>query len=47
MPRRRDQPVNDWTHFFVTAETDRLWRVTFDNPPINLVTPEMVASCRS
>jgi enoyl-CoA hydratase/carnithine racemase len=39
----QDQPVNDWTHFSVTAETDRLWRVTFDNPPINLVTPEMVA----
>jgi enoyl-CoA hydratase/carnithine racemase len=35
--------MNDWTHFSVTAETDRLWRVTFDNPPINLVTPEMVA----
>ena len=35
--------MNDWSHFSVTAETDRLWRVTFDNPPINLVTPEMVA----
>jgi enoyl-CoA hydratase/carnithine racemase len=34
--------VNQWTHFSVTAETDRLWRVTFDNPPINLVTPEML-----
>jgi enoyl-CoA hydratase/carnithine racemase len=26
----------------VIAETRRLWRVTFDNPPINLVTPEML-----
>jgi hypothetical protein len=34
----QDQPVNNWTHFSVTAETERLWRVTFDNPPINLVT---------
>ena len=34
--------MNQWTHFSVTAETDRLWRVTFDNPPINLVTPEML-----
>ena len=34
--------MNQWTHFAVTVETDRLWRVTFDNPPINLVTPEML-----
>src|SRR4051795_11949092 len=31
-----------WTHFSVAADTDSLWRVTFDNPPINLVTPEMI-----
>ncbi|AWT54393.1 enoyl-CoA hydratase/isomerase family protein [Mycolicibacterium smegmatis] len=31
-----------WTHFSVVAESDRLWRVVFDNPPINLVTPEML-----
>ncbi len=31
-----------WTHFSVDAESDRLWRVTFDNPPINLMTPEMI-----
>lgn len=31
-----------WTHFSVSAEDERLWRVTFDNPPINLVTPEML-----
>lgn len=35
--------MNQYTHFSVTAETERLWRVTFDNPPINLVTPEMIA----
>jgi enoyl-CoA hydratase/carnithine racemase len=34
--------VNAWSHFSVIAETERLWRVTFDNPPINLVTPEML-----
>ena len=32
--------MTEWTHFSVVAETDRLWRVTFDSPPINLVTPE-------
>jgi enoyl-CoA hydratase/carnithine racemase len=31
-----------WTHFSVVTDSDRLWRVTFDNPPINLVTPEMI-----
>ncbi len=31
-----------WTHFSVSADDERLWRVTFDNPPINLVTPEML-----
>jgi enoyl-CoA hydratase/carnithine racemase len=31
-----------WTHFSVEVESERLWRVTFDNPPINLVTPEML-----
>jgi enoyl-CoA hydratase/carnithine racemase len=30
------------THFSVVAENKRLWRVTFNNPPINLVTPEML-----
>jgi enoyl-CoA hydratase/carnithine racemase len=35
--------MTNWTHFTVTRETARLWRVTFDNPPINLVTPEMIA----
>ncbi|SBS70488.1 hypothetical protein MHPYR_10161 [uncultured Mycobacterium sp.] len=31
-----------WTHFSVRVESEQLWRVTFDNPPINLVTPEML-----
>jgi enoyl-CoA hydratase/carnithine racemase len=34
--------VKQWTHFSVIAETRRLWRVTFDSPPVNLVTPEML-----
>ena len=32
----------NWTHFSVAVESERLWRVTFHNPPINLVTPEMI-----
>ncbi|MGW5491007.1 enoyl-CoA hydratase/isomerase family protein [Streptomyces olivaceoviridis] len=34
--------MKEWTHFSVTAETRRLWRITFDSPPINLVSPEMI-----
>ncbi|BBZ33628.1 enoyl-CoA hydratase/isomerase family protein [Mycolicibacterium confluentis] len=34
--------TDQWSHFSVTADDERLWRVTFDNPPINLVTPEML-----
>jgi enoyl-CoA hydratase/carnithine racemase len=34
--------MEQWTHFSVQLESERLWRVTFDNPPINLVTPEML-----
>jgi enoyl-CoA hydratase/carnithine racemase len=34
--------MKEWTHFSVTAETGRLWRITFDSPPINLVSPEML-----
>ncbi|MDT5069110.1 MAG: hypothetical protein QOK02_5265 [Mycobacterium sp.] len=30
------------THFSVSAESECLWRVTFNNPPINLVTPELL-----
>lgn len=37
-PRR--QSVKRWTDFSVTAETKRLWRITFDGPPVNLVSPE-------
>ncbi|SEH77103.1 Enoyl-CoA hydratase/carnithine racemase [Mycolicibacterium rutilum] len=31
-----------WTHFWVDEDSERLWRVTFDSPPINMVTPEML-----
>jgi enoyl-CoA hydratase/carnithine racemase len=34
--------VKPWTHFSVAIETKRLWRVIFDSPPINLVSPEML-----
>lgn len=34
--------TQQWTDFSVAVESDRLWRVVFDNPPINLVTPEML-----
>ncbi|MDX3074057.1 enoyl-CoA hydratase/isomerase family protein [Streptomyces sp. MI02-7b] len=34
--------MKQWTHFSVTVETGRLWRITFDSPPINLVSPEML-----
>ncbi|MFD8809250.1 enoyl-CoA hydratase/isomerase family protein [Streptomyces sp. NPDC059597] len=34
--------MKKWTHFSVTAETRNLWRITFDSPPINLVSPEML-----
>jgi enoyl-CoA hydratase/carnithine racemase len=30
------------TRFTVTRTTDALWRVTFDNPPINLIDPTMI-----
>jgi enoyl-CoA hydratase/carnithine racemase len=35
--------VKSWTHFSVAVETKRLWRVIFDSPPINLVSPEMLS----
>lgn len=34
--------AEQWTHFSVVAEDEYLWRVTFDSPPVNLVTPEML-----
>jgi hypothetical protein len=34
--------AEQWTHFSVVVEDECLWRVTFDSPPINLVTPEML-----
>jgi enoyl-CoA hydratase/carnithine racemase len=32
----------DATRFTVDRSSDSLWRVTFDNPPINLIDPQMV-----
>jgi enoyl-CoA hydratase/carnithine racemase len=34
--------MEQWTHFSVAVENECLWRVTFNNPPINLVTPEIL-----
>ncbi|WP_216637558.1 enoyl-CoA hydratase/isomerase family protein [Mycobacterium asiaticum] len=34
--------VQQWTHFSVLVEDLSLWRVTFDSPPINMVTPEIL-----
>lgn len=34
--------MKQWTHFSVVVENECLWRVTFNNPPINLVTPEIL-----
>ena len=33
--------MEQWTHFSVVVENECLWRVPFDNPPINLVTPKV------
>jgi enoyl-CoA hydratase/carnithine racemase len=35
-------PIDPPTRFTVTRTTDALWRVTFDNPPINLIDPTMI-----
>ena len=29
------------THFRLTAESPTLWRVTFDNPPVNVIGTQM------
>lgn len=34
--------VQQWTHFTVLVEDSSLWRITFDSPPINMVTPEIL-----
>lgn len=38
----RGVKVQHWTHFSVLVEDESLWRVTFDSPPINMVTPEIL-----
>jgi hypothetical protein len=35
-------PIDPPTRFIVSRTTDALWRVTFDNPPINLIDPTMI-----
>lgn len=30
------------TQFALTAESDAFWRVTFDNPPVNVIGPDML-----
>jgi enoyl-CoA hydratase/carnithine racemase len=35
-------PTSPPSRFAVTRTTDALWRVTFDNPPINLIDPTMI-----
>jgi enoyl-CoA hydratase/carnithine racemase len=39
---QRGIPLSKPTRFTVTRTTDALWRVTFDNPPINLIDPAMI-----
>ncbi|ORA08734.1 enoyl-CoA hydratase [Mycobacterium asiaticum DSM 44297] len=34
--------MQQWTHFSVHVDDESLWRVTFDSPPINMVTPEIL-----
>jgi enoyl-CoA hydratase/carnithine racemase len=36
-----------FTHFVVTQHSKTYWRVTFNNPPINLVTPETIFELQS
>jgi enoyl-CoA hydratase/carnithine racemase len=40
--RASEMEMVQWTQFSVAAESERLWRVTFESPPINLVTPRML-----
>jgi enoyl-CoA hydratase/carnithine racemase len=40
-PSKRTAPMTD-TRFTLDRSTPSLWRVTFDNPPINLIDPVMV-----
>src|SRR5882724_6641890 len=35
-------PLRAYTRFRLDRSTPSLWRVTFDNPPINLIDPVMI-----
>src|SRR5229473_2197588 len=34
------------THLRLTEESPTLWRVTFDNPPVNVIGPDMIADLK-
>jgi enoyl-CoA hydratase/carnithine racemase len=34
------------THLRLTEETPTLWRVTFDNPPVNVIGPDMIGDLK-
>src|ERR1700712_2201100 len=40
--------IDDFTpqHFALTAETDSFWRVTFDNPPVNVIGAQMMSDLK-
>jgi enoyl-CoA hydratase/carnithine racemase len=38
--------VADSKPLLVSKQSDAYWRVTFDNPPLNLIDPEMIAALR-
>jgi len=40
--------LDDFTpkHFRLTAESDTFWRVTFDNPPVNVIGPDMMSDLK-
>jgi enoyl-CoA hydratase/carnithine racemase len=33
-------------HFTLTAESERFWRVTFANPPVNVISPQMIGDLK-
>jgi enoyl-CoA hydratase/carnithine racemase len=35
------------THLRLTAESPTFWRVTFDNPPVNVIGPEMMSDLKT
>ncbi|GAS93558.1 enoyl-CoA hydratase [Mycolicibacterium canariasense] len=35
------------THLTLTAESPTFWRVTFDNPPVNVIGPDMISDLKT